>query len=165
MVTLPTCMNYTVSRVFKLCNLQVNLNFDRLILRSDYEAELLRLATNTTKLRDFNSIVRLFVMRFNKEMEKIEYNTYFYTWSDFFDYIDINEDTLFLNLMRNNFTYKTIRILLEHENLLLEEREKRRAVKRQNPEYYVKKIYNLLCENPGNYEVLHRLPYYINIGA
>ena len=67
---------------FKLSGLQVNLNFDRIILRSDYEAELVRLATNTTKLHDFNSIVQLFVMRFNKEMEEIEYKTYFYTWSD-----------------------------------------------------------------------------------
>ena len=146
---------------FKLSGLQVNLNFDRLILRSDYEAELVRLATSTTKLHDFNSIVRLFVMRFNKEMEEIEYKTCTYTWSDFFDYIDINED----NVMLTNFTYKTIRILLEHENFLLEEREKRRVVKRQNPEYYVKKIYNLLREKPGNYEDLHRLPYYLNIGA
>ena len=31
---------------FKLSGLQVNLNFDRLILCSDYEAELVRLATN-----------------------------------------------------------------------------------------------------------------------
>ena len=105
---------------FKLSGFEVNLNFDRLILRSDYEAELVRLATNTTKLRDFNSIVRLFVMRFNKEMEEIEYKTYFYTWSDFFDYIDKDED----NVMLTNFTHKTIRILLEHENFLLEEREK-----------------------------------------
>ena len=143
---------------FKLSGLQVNLNFDRIILRSDYESELVRLATSTTKLHDFNSIVRLFVMMFNKEMEEIEYKTCTYTWSDFFDYIDINEDTLMLT----NFTYKTIRILLEHENFLIEEREKRRVVKRQNPEYYVKKIYNLLREKPGNYE---DLPHYINIGA
>ena len=105
-------------------------------------------------------------MRLHKEMEeKVEYKTCTYTWSDFFDYIDINEDNLFLNLMLNNFTYKTIRILLEHENFLLEEREKRRVVKRQNPEYYVKKMYNLLREQHGNYEDLHRLPHYINIGA
>ena len=143
---------------FKLSGLQVNLNFDRLILRSDYEAELVRLATKTTSLHDFNSIVRLFVMRFNEEMEEIEYKTCTYTWSDFFDYIDKDED----NLMLNNFTYKTIRILLEHENFLLEEREKRRVVKRQNSEYYVKKMYNLLREKPGNYE---DLPHYINIGA
>ena len=144
---------------FKLSGLQVNLNFDRLILRSDYEAELIRLATNTTKLRDFNSIVRLFVMRFNKEMEEIEYKTCTYTWSDFFDDIGSDED----HVMPTNFTYNTIRILLEHENFLLEEREKRRAVKRQNPEYYVKKIYNLLRERPGNYEDLQ--PHYINIGV
>ena len=52
-------------------------------------------------------------------------------------------------------TYKTIRILLEHMKIsYLKNEEKRRAVKRQNPDYYAKKIYNLLCDEPGNYEDL-----------
>ena len=131
---------------FKLSGLQVNINFDRLILRSDYESELVRLATNTTKLHDFIFIKRLFVMRFNKEIDKLKQTPHY--WSESLNIID---DGL------KKFSHDTVRILEAHQDFLLEERDKRRAVKRQNPDYYAKMIYNLLCDEPGNYEDLHAL--------
>ena len=115
---------------FKLSGLQVNLNFDRLILCSDYEAELVRLATKTTSLPDFSFIVQLFVMRFNKEMEEIEQQTYHHDWSEFFNHID---DDL------KKFNDDTVRILKAHEDFLFEEAEKR----------------HLLCDEPGNCEDMH----------
>ena len=120
---------------FKLSGLQVNLNFDRLILCSDYEAELVRLATKTTSLPDFSFIVRLFVMRFNKEMDEIEQQTNHHDWSEFFNQLD--------DYMRK-FNDDTVRILKAHEDFLFEEAEKRRAVKR-----------HLLCDEPGNCEDMH----------
>ena len=132
---------------FKLSGLQVNINFDRLILRSDYESELVRLATNTTKLHDYRSIVRLFVMRFNKEIDKLKQQTPHH-WSEFVNPIDVG---------LKKFSHDTVRILKAHEDFLFEEAEKRRAVKRQNPDYYAKMIYNLLCDEPGHYEDLHAL--------
>ena len=120
---------------FKLSGLQVNLNFDRLILCSDYEAELVRLATKTTSLPDFSFIVQLFVMRFNKEMEEIEQQTYHHDWSEFFNQVNGN---------LKKFTDDTVRILKAHEDFLFEEAEKRRAVKR-----------HLLCDEPGNCENIH----------
>ena len=131
---------------FKLSGLQVNLNFDRLILRSDYEAELVRLATNTTSLPDFSFIVQLFVMRFNKEMDEIEQQTNHHVWSEFFNQVD---DDL------KKFNDDTVRILEAHEDFLFEEVSKRYEEKRQNPDYHAKKIYNLLCDEPGNYEDMH----------
>ena len=115
---------------FKLSGLQVNLNFDKLILRSDYEAELVRLATNTTSLPDFSFIVQLFVMMFNKEMEEIEQQTYHHDWSEFFNQVNGN---------LKKFTDDTVRILKAHEDFLFEEAEKR----------------HLLCDEPGNCENMH----------
>ena len=132
---------------FKLSGLQVNINFDRLILRSDYESELVRLATNTTKLHDFG-IKRLFVMRFNKEIDKLKRRTCH--WSEFVNPIDVG---------LKKFSHDTVRILEAHQDFLLEEREKRHAVKRQNPDYYAKMIYNLLCDEPGTLRRFARTVY------
>ena len=129
---------------FKLSGLQVNINFDRLILRSDYESELVRLATSTTKLHDFRSIVRLFVMWFNKEMDKLKHQTCH--WSEFVN-------PIYVGLKK--FSHDTVRILKAHEDFLIKEEDKRRAVKRQNPDYYAKKIYNLLCDEPGDYDDMY----------